>query len=119
MKPARDKYILNRHPLIEAKMNRQDCLNYMKKEKILLPEKSACICCPFRDDKGWLDMKKNNPEEFADAVEFDKNIRLINKDPDMKNYTHRSCKPLDEVDFDKKDNQLDMFNNECEGMCGV
>ena len=64
-------------------------------------------------------MKKNNPEEFADAVEFDKNIRLINKDPDMKNYTHRSCKPLDEVDFDKKDNQLDMFNNECEGMCGV
>ena len=119
MKPARDKYILNRHPLIEAKMNRQDCLNYMKKENIILPEKSACICCPFRDDKGWLDMKKNNREEFADAVEFDKNIRLIIKDPDMKNYTHRSCKPLDEVDFDKKDNQLDMFNNECEGMCGV
>ena len=28
---------------------------------------------------------------------------------------------LDEVEFDKKetDKQLDMFNNECEGMCGV
>jgi len=30
-------------------------------------------------------------------------------------------KPLDEIEFDKKetDKQLDMFNNECEGMCGV
>jgi len=27
MKPARDKYILNRHPLIEAKMSRQDCID--------------------------------------------------------------------------------------------
>ena len=84
-----------------------------------MPTKSACVCCPFRDDKGWLEMKKNSPIEFADAVEFDKNIRTINKDSDMKNYTHRSCKPLDEVDFDKKDNQLDMFNNECEGLCSV
>jgi hypothetical protein len=121
MKPARDKYILNRHPLIEAKMSRQDCIDYLKKKNIPLPEKSACICCPYRDDKGWLKMKKERPEEFADAIALDKDIRLINKDPNMKNYTHKSCKPLDEVDFDKKedDKQLNMFNNECEGMCGV
>ena len=36
MKPARDKYILNRHPLIEAKMSRQDCIDYLKKNDILL-----------------------------------------------------------------------------------
>jgi len=119
MKPARDPYILNRHPLIELNMSRQDCLNYLKKENIPLPEKSACICCPYRDDKGWLKMKKERPSEFADAVALDKDIRLINKDPNMKNYTHKSCKPLDEVEFVKKDNQLNMFNNECEGMCGV
>ena len=51
MKPARDKYILNRHPLIEANMSRQDCINYLNKNKIPLPEKSACIICPFHDDK--------------------------------------------------------------------
>ena len=51
-------------------------------------------------------MKNNNPKEFADAVEFDKNIRTISKDFNMKNYTHRSCKPLDEVEFIKEDNQL-------------
>ena len=121
MKPARDKYILNRHPLIEAKMSRQDCINYLKKENIPLPEKSACIVCPYHNDAYWHFMKTERKEEFADAVEFDKNIRTGSRNVRDKLYLHRSCKPLDEVEFNKKenDNQLDMFNNECEGMCGV
>ena len=121
MKPARDKYILNRHPLIEANMSRQDCINYLKKENIPLPEKSACIVCPFHNDAYWHFMKTKRPEEFADAVDFDKQVRNISRKEDEQLYSHRSCKPLDEVEFNKKedDKQLDMFNNECEGMCGV
>ena len=120
MKPARDKYILNRHPLIEAKMSRQDCINYLKKNDILLPEKSACIVCPYHNDSYWHFMKTERPEEFAEAVDFDKQVRTITRKEDEQIYVHRSCKPLDEVEFDKKetDKQLDMFNNECSGMCG-
>ena len=38
-------------------------------------------------------------------------------------FLHRSCKPIDEVDFAKEKNkkQLDFefgMENECEGMCG-
>ena len=119
MKPARDTYILNRHPLIEMNMSRQDCVNWLNKNKFPLPEKSACICCPFHDDKYWDFMKNERPSEFADAVAFDKEIRTISRKKNIKNYTHRSCKPLDEVEFSKEDNQLDMFENECEGLCGV
>ena len=121
MKPSRDKYILNRHPLIEAKMSRQDCIDYLKKENIPLPEKSACIVCPYHNDAYWHFMKTERPSEFADAVDFDKQVRNISRKEDEQLYSHRSCKPLDEVEFDKKetDKQLDMFNNECEGMCGV
>ena len=121
MKPARDKYILNRHPLIEAKMSRQDCIDYLKKENIPLPEKSACIVCPYHNDAYWHFMKTERPSEFADAVDFDKQVRNISRKEDEQLYSHRSCKPLDEVEFNKKetDKQLDMFNNECEGMCGV
>ena len=121
MKPARDKYILNRHPLIEAKMSRQDCINYLKKHNIPLPEKSACIVCPYHNDSYWHFMKTERPEEFAEAVDFDKQVRTITRKEDEQIFVHRSCKPLDEVEFDKKetDKQLDMFNNECEGMCGV
>ena len=121
MKPARDKYILNRHPLIEAKMSRQDCIDYLKKNDILLPEKSACIVCPYHNDSYWHFMKTERPEEFAEAVDFDKQVRTITRKEDEQIYVHRSCKPLDEVEFDKKetDKQIDLFNNECEGMCGV
>ena len=121
MKPARDKYILNRHPLIEAKMSRQDCISWMNKNKFPLPEKSACIVCPYHNDSYWHFMKTERPEEFADAVEFDKKIRNGSRKIRDKLYLHRSCKPLNEIQFNKKedDKQLDMFNNECEGMCGV
>jgi hypothetical protein len=121
MKPSRDPYILNRHPLIELKMSRQDCINYLNKNKIPSPEKSACIICPYHNDAYWHFMKTERLSEFAEAVEFDKKIRTGAKNIKDNLYLHKSCKPLDEVEFDKKENdkQLDMFNNECEGMCGV
>ena len=120
MKPARDKYILNKYPLIELNMSRQDCLDYLKKNNIPLPEKSACIDCPYHNDAYWHFMKTQRPEEFAEAVAFDKKIRLGSRSIKDKVYLHRKCIPLDEVEFNKKedDKQLDMFNNECEGMCG-
>ena len=43
----------------------------------------------------------------------------------IERYLHRRAEPLRSIDFDKllqkkkKDDQLDLFNNECEGMCGV
>jgi hypothetical protein len=121
MKPSRDKYIINRHPLIEAKLSRQDCINWLKQKNFLLPEKSACIVCPYHNDAYWHFMKTKRVEEFADAVEFDKKIRTGSRKIRDQLFLHRSCLPLDQVDFNKKDNkkQLDMFNNECEGMCGV
>ncbi len=33
-------------------------------------------------------------------------------------YLHNSLKPLDEIDFNSN-RQVDLFNNECEGMCGI
>jgi hypothetical protein len=121
MKPARDTYIKNRHPLIELNMSRQDCINWMKKNEFPLPEKSACIMCPYHNDAYWHFMKTERPSEFEDAVKFDKNIRTGAKNIKDNLFLHRSCKPLDEVEFNKKENdkQLDMFNNECEGMCGL
>jgi len=121
MKPARDKYIFNRHPLIETKLNRQDCINWLQKNNFKMPEKSACIVCPYHNDSYWHFMKTERVEEFADAVEFDKKIRTGSRKIRDELFLHRSCKPLDQVEFKKKDKskQIDMFNNECEGMCGV
>ena len=40
----------------------------------------------------------------------------------MEVFLHRSCKPLDEIDFDTdedKGQQIFDFKNECEGLCGT
>jgi hypothetical protein len=50
-------------------------------------------------------------------IEIDKAIRVVPK-MNNKQYMHRSCKPIDQVEFTNKA-QVDMFGNECEGLCGV
>ena len=75
-----------------------------------MPPKSACIGCPYHDNAQW-----------RDAVEFDKGIRNNLHNVTMTAYVHRSLVPLNEVDLstERDRGQMDLFGNECEGMCGV
>lgn len=119
MKPSRVQYIVNRWPLIELRMNRNDCKKWLERNGWDAP-KSSCIGCPFHSNFHWRELKQKYPNEWADAVEVDK---LIRNQPKFKaqQYMHRSLKPLDEVDLrsDAEIGQGDLFGNECEGMCGV
>lgn len=127
MKESRVKYIENRWPLVELGMTRNDCLIWIKKRGFHEPPKSACSFCPYHNDYQWRRLKSDDPEAFRDAVEFEldwNRIVLTDSRPSHtkgKIFLHRSCKPLSEVDFstDEERGQLNMFNNECEGMCGV
>ena len=116
-KPSRVKYIEHYFPLLEFELSRQDCLKWMKEQGYPLPPKSSCIGCPYHSDKVWVEMKRNDKEAWNDAVDFDREIRNY---PGLKGqaYLHRSCKPLDKVQFNEYE-QLDLFVNECEGMCGL
>lgn len=117
MKESRVQYIRNVFPLIDREMTRQDCLRWMEERQYPRPPKSSCIGCPFHSDVQWRDL---TPKEFADAVEVD---RAIRHQPGMRaqQFMHRSCKPLDQVDLSTPEErgQIDLFNNECEGLCGV
>src|SRR5690606_33579649 len=86
-----------------------------------VPMKSACIGCPFHDDRYWRDMRDNRPEEWADAVDFDRQIRTGLRGVLHEAYLHRSLVPLDQVDLstDRDYGQPNLFEMECEGMCGV
>lgn len=125
MKPSRDKWNTNRWPLVEEEMARHHCLTWFGKNypgKVLA--KSACIGCPFHNDAMWREMKLNDPVSFADAVDFDKSIRTTGatyKTDGTEQFLHKDKVPLDEADLRNAEDlgQIDMFNNECEGMCGV
>lgn len=123
MKPARSDWQINRWPLIEKRMTRQDCLNWIARHGYPEPPKSSCIGCPFHSDAHWRTMRDQAPDEWDEAVRID---RLIRKGGTLrgmraKQYMHRSCRPLDEVDLDASNDarQLDLMLNECEGHCGV
>lgn len=123
VKPSRVKYIKNMYPLIDLGMSRQDCINWMLENGYGEPPKSSCIGCPYHNNAHWYDMKINQPEEFSDAVKIDKLLRSngARKGFDNVEYMHPKRIPLDEVNFNKYENQekSDMFDDECEGMCGV
>lgn len=119
MRPSKVQYIVHRWPLIEKGMSRNDCLRWMGRNNFPVPPKSSCIGCPYHSDHQWREIKQR-PEEWAQAVEVDQAIRYQPKFK-KEQFMHRSCRPIDEVDFstDEDRGQLNMFNNECDGMCGV
>jgi len=123
-------YINNVYPLVDKNMTRKDCIEWMEDNFYPTPPRSACTFCPYHSNKEWLDIKNGDPEEWKEVVAMDKAIRNQerfkekNKDQEVIDeiFLHRSCKPIDEVDFENEKNkdQLDFefgILNECEGMC--
>lgn len=124
MKPSRDARIVHRWPLVDAGMKRHDCLRWMEAKGFPVPPRSACVYCPYHSDAEWRRLRDEEPEEFAMAVQFDKDYRRVKEITGNTRglpYLHSSLVPLDQVDFrtDEDHGQQVMFGNECEGMCGV
>lgn len=117
MKESRVSWIKHAWPLIDKRMDRGDCLRWLKSHGFPVPPKSSCIGCPFKNDSSWMAMKRDNPKEFADAADFDAKIRTARKNMRSELFLHKSLKPLSEVNFGE--DQGDMFLNECEGHCGL
>lgn len=125
MKDSPNKWKEHYYPLIDSKMSRDDCKEWFAGEYPgrNLP-RSACVACPYRSNAEWKDMKENSPHLFDDAVDFDNGLREHGDFSILKGmaYVHRSKKPLEDVDFALKnadESQMNLFENECEGMCGV
>ena len=125
MKRSAEPWAVNRWPLVEMRMRRSDCIEWMRKSGYPEPPRSSCVYCPFHRNKEWRRLQTEEPEDFARAVQFEKDIQLTKENSDDLNgkpFLHKSCKPLDQIDFRndiEKGQQVFSFLDECEGMCGV
>lgn len=119
---SRKPWVKMVHPLIDLGMSRQNCIDWCANHGYPEPPKSACIGCPYHDNPSWERMKREDPVSWEDAVDFDRKIRNI-PGLDGGAYIHRSCRPLDEIDFrsDEERGQGLLFEDGgCDsGMCGV
>lgn len=126
-KPSRIDWIKSRWPLLyDIPTDRQGCLDFHAERGYPLPKKSACTFCPYRSTGEYANWRDNYPELFEEACRVDDLLRnpLSVLSRGMKNpqYVWRGLQPLRELppteELDEKD-QMDLFDNECEGMCGV
>jgi hypothetical protein len=128
MKTSGVKYITNVYPLVDMRLTRSDCLNWMERNGYRMPPKSACVFCPYIANTRLRDMKDTAPEDWNQLVWFDHEMRRRQKATingakiTGTLYVHRDCKPIDEVDLRNAADfgQTDMFEAGCvEGICGV
>lgn len=113
------KYITNRYPLIECRMTRAACIEWLKAHDLEVPPKSACVFCPYHDQAAWRHLKESGNGDWHKAVEVDGRIRKVRPPFDL--FIHPSRIPIADVDFRtvQERGQLSLWDEECEGVCGV
>jgi len=119
MRQSNVKYITNEYPLIEKRMSRYDCIEWLKNHSLPIPVSSSCVFCPYHSSATWREIKNDTPEDFERAVSIEETIR--NKRPPYKLFLNRKLMPLSEIDFRSQEDfgQLNLWDDECEGMCGL
>lgn len=119
MRESNVQYINHRWPLVEMRMSRLDCINWLTKNGLEIPPKSACYFCPFHDRSEWMELRSDG-RDWDRAIEFDEQVRKMRPPFDL--FIHRDAIPLSQVDMRtdaERTGQLSLWDNECLGYCGV
>jgi hypothetical protein len=124
MKPSRVSGVTHIWPLIEMGMSRRDCVQWMESKGFGKPPRSSCTFCPYHSDREWRRLRDEEPDAFRHAINYERNLQIAASKIKRLNavpYLHNSRVLIDQVDFstDIERGQMELFGNECEGMCGV
>jgi hypothetical protein len=69
-KPHLAEYTVE-YPLIDQKMKRQDCVEYVRKHGYESPPKSGCYFCPFQGPGQWKQLREKHRDLFDDAMRLE------------------------------------------------
>jgi hypothetical protein len=101
------RYLRNAFPLLDLRMTRQDCLDYLAEHGFGDTVKSACVGCPYSGNARLRWIRDTDPDAWVDLVSFDREIRhgsprAIADGKPLRGqfFVHRSLQPLDQVDLD-------------------
>ena len=111
-------WTVNRYPLLEKRLSRRDCVQWLESHGFPVPPKSACIFCPYKTNAEWRWLRDNDPQGWADAVEID---RLIRNTPGMREreFLHRDRVPLEQVDLSTDEERGQGMLMVCDAGCGL
>lgn len=96
------------YPLVERRITRAGCLTLVEKAGLPAPHKSRCWCCPHQNAEEWREVR-DDPEEWAKAVEVDAAIREADERDGL--YLHSQRVPLELADLGKPGDEYPLFRH--------
>ena len=111
MRDSDAKYIVNSYPLVDMRMTRNDCVQWLTAHHLPVPPKSACVFCPFHTQSHWKALKQAGGQDWDYAVAVDEAIRDRRPNHDL--FLHRAGQPLPQAvriprDFNAEQLEMDM-----------
>ena len=95
MKPARVDYVTNLYPLIDYKINREECINLIKKARLPIPVKSGCYFCPYNNMDRWAEIYEKHPDLYKYSMKIEeKGKHFETQRLAPKGYTLRELKKM-------------------------
>jgi len=122
MRDSDVRYIRNMYPLVDRKMTRSGCIQWLEQHGLDVPPKSACTFCPYHGKEAWRTFKRNGGQDWDEIVAADDAIR--NRRPNHILFIHPHMKPVADAisipeDFGAYQAELD-FEAPCDsGYCFV
>ena len=95
MRDSDVKYIRNVYPLVDRRMTRLDCAQWLQQNGLDIPQKSACVFCPFHSRAEWHQLKQQGGSDWDHAMDVDQAIRKKRDTMDI--FIHPSRLPLEEA----------------------
>lgn len=110
------KYVTNRFPLVEKRMTRAACINWLENHGLEVPPRSACVFCPYHGLKEWRKTKAVD-EDWREAVRVDEEIRHVSNNGKTKYLTNKRV-PLVDLDLSTPEERGQInWIDECSGTC--
>lgn len=122
MKPSKVNFIDNIYPLIDLKMTRKNCEEWLISHNLPVPKKSSCKRCPYHTKAYFREMKTECPGDWLSVIMFDYHLRdgtiRIGATAKGNVYFTKECIPLEQINLDtpQEKGQLDMCD---EGYCFI
>ena len=97
MRTNKLKYIVNVYPLVDRRISRADCVDWLNRHGLEVPPKSACVFCPFHSRDLWKELKLKGGTDWEYAMAADEAIRPARAHEGFDLFIHPGCKPLAEA----------------------
>lgn len=119
MKESPDKGVTRRWPLIERRLNREDCRRIILDAGLPEPPKSACYYCPLLPAMHFRRLAVETPRLFGKAAALEDRINEVHRLGKKPAYLTPYGRPLRTLDVGQLTLMSGNEEAECEGTCFV